>query len=519
MSNIKTRVGHSLQLLALLLLTACGGGGGGSGSGTHSNIVQSITITPSFISTNTNTSQQLTATATYADGAVADLTSIARWVSAAPTMVSVSNTGLTAAGATLHAGVQITASVGGAVGKSVVTVTDSAATLQAIVVTTQTIYTGHGWLPTTWASANFSNNTGQSPYTNVQWTLSGCTPANAASVNTDGMISANSAGTCSMVASSGAITSAPKTLTIRAPSLQSIAIIPAAPSVAAGTALQLTAMGTYIDGTKKNIASLLQWSSGNTAAVNVDNAAIKGRVSGVAAGSVTITATAIVLGSDPPVTPATTTVTVPGSAPLQTTLNALPSDDNTVMYSSLVAARQTTVYQTVAMLTNPAIAVGCAWYYSPAIGFAPERMDASCSEARLKFNLAALAGKTIISATLRLQTSSVGVGIVPRQWIVRALASSWSGASLTWVNSRGSQYYVYSQSNHNAPASIGQVIDIDQTDTVRNWVAGTYQNYGLEFVLSNYLLPNINTISLDQFEFHSSEDVSGREPRLSVTYQ
>ena len=134
-------------------------------------------------------------------------------------------------------------------------------------------------------------------------------------------------------------------------------------------------------------------------------------------------------------------------------------------------------------------------------------------------NISTCLGRSLQSLALLLQASSVGVGIVPRQWHVRAVASSWSGTSLTWYNSRGSQYYVYSQSVHNAPASIGQVIDIDQTDTVRNWVAGTYQNNGLEFILSNYLLPNINTISLDQFEFHSSEDVSGRGPKLSVTYQ
>ena len=185
------------------------------------------------------------------------------------------------------------------------------------------------------------------------------------------------------------------------------------------------------------------------------------------------------------------------------------------MYSSLVPSRRTTVYSTVAMLSNPAVAVGCAWYYSLVL----HQMDASCSEAKLKFNLAALAGKTIVSATLRLQASSVGVGIVPRQWYVQASITPWSGTTVTWDNSRYSLYYTYSRSVHNPPAYIGQIIDIDQTDTVRNWVAGTYQNNGLEFVLSDYSIPNMYDISLDQFEFHSSEDVGGRGPRLLVTYQ
>lgn len=54
---------------------------------------------------------------------------------------------------------------------------------------------------------------------------------------------------------------------------------------------------------------------------------------------------------------------------------------------------------------------------------------------------------------------------------------------------------------------------------MRNWVAGSYQNNGFEFVLGNYLIPNMYDISLDQFEFHSSEDSGGRGPKLIVTYQ
>jgi uncharacterized lipoprotein YajG len=276
-------------------------------------------------------------------------------------------------------------------------------------------------------------------------------------------------------------------------------------------------MGTYNDGTQRNVTNLVQWVSNNSAAVTVTNTGNKGLVAGVAAGSATITASQPfpAPATDPIYSPATVAVTVPGTPPAQAFSSLLPVEDNTVMYSSLVPARQTTVYSTVAMFTNPAVAVGCAWYYSLVL----HQMDASCSEGKLKFNLAALAGKTIVSATLRLQASSVGIGSVPRQWYVRAIASPWSGATITWDNSRSSQYYVYSQSVHNPPAYIGQIIDIDQTDTVRNWVAGTYQNNGLEFVLSNYSIPNMYDISLDQFEFHSSEDVGGRGPSLLVTYQ
>lgn len=429
-----------------------------------------------------------------------------------------SNTGLVAAGGTVQAGLTITASIGAAAGNSRVSVSSPAATLISISVPfNQTIYAGKSWLPTTWADAAFSNGTGQSPYTFVKWTVSGCTPANAAAANADGTIAANAQGSCTITASSGALTSAAKTLTIKTPAITSITILPAPVSLAVGGNLQLTVMGTYNDGTQRNVTNLVQWGSNNTAAVTVTNTGNKGLVAGVAAGSATITASQPfpAPATDPIYSPATVTVTVPGAPPAQASSSLLPVEDNTVMYSSLVPSRQTTVYSTVAMLTNPAVAVGCAWYYSLVL----HQMDASCSEGKLKFNLAALAGKTIVSATLRLQASSVGVGIVPRQWYVRAVSTPWSGATITWDNSRSSQYYVYSQSVHNPPTYIGQIIDIDQTDTVRNWVAGTYQNNGLEFVLSNYSIPNMYDISLDQFEFHSSEDVGGRGPRLLVTYQ
>lgn len=510
-----------------LLLSACGGGGGGGGGGSAStpgaNIVQFITVTPEYISTNTNTNQQLTATATYADGSTANVTSIASWVSAAPTVVSVSNTGLAAAGGTAQNGVNITASIGAATGKSRVSVTNPADALTAIIVPfNQTIYTGQSWLPTTWADANFANGTGVSPYTLVKWTISNCSPANAASVNADGTIAANAPGTCSITASSGAITSTAKTLTVKIPAITSITIIPSPVSLAVGGNLQLTVMGAYQDGTQKNVTNLVNWSSNNTAVVSVGNTAgNKGLVGGIAGGSATISASQPfpAPATDPVYSAATVTVTVPGTPPAQTTANLSPVEDNTLMDSSLVPARKTMVFGTYAMFSNPAIAVGCNWYWSPPIGYAPEHMDASCSEALLKFNLASLAGKTVINATLQLQTSRAGVGIVPRQWYVRAVSTPWSGASVTWDNSRSSRYYPHSQITMNPPTMIGQVVNINLTDIVRNWVAGSYQNNGLTFVLSDIQLPNIHAISSDQFEFHSSEDGGGRGPVLSVTYQ
>jgi hypothetical protein len=70
-----------------------------------------------------------------------------------------------------------------------------------------------------------------------------------------------------------------------------------------------------------------------------------------------------------------------------------------------------------------------------------------------------------------------------------------------------------------APTLIGQVYNLDQTATVRNWVSGAYANHGFAMGLSREQLRGCSCISLDHFEFHSREDAGGRGPKLVVTYQ
>lgn len=78
------------------------------------------------------------------------------------------------------------------------------------------------------------------------------------------------------------------------PTLQSISVSPAAPSIPAGFAQQFTASGTYSDGTAQDLTASAAWSSSNTSVATVSNAAgSQGRATGVAAGGpVTIAASA-----------------------------------------------------------------------------------------------------------------------------------------------------------------------------------------------------------------------------------
>ena len=73
-----------------------------------------------------------------------------------------------------------------------------------------------------------------------------------------------------------------------APTLSSIAVTPANPSVVAGATQQFTATGTYSDGSSQNLTSSVAWTSTSTAVATINSS---GLASAVSAGSTTIRAT------------------------------------------------------------------------------------------------------------------------------------------------------------------------------------------------------------------------------------
>ncbi len=109
--------------------------------------------------------------------------------------------------------------------------------------------------------------------------------------------------------SSSAVSSAP------AVTLKSIAVTPAAPSVAIGSTTQFVATGTYSDSTTQVITSSVSWTSGTPAAATI--VGTTGLATGVAVGTSTITAT---MGS----VTGTTTLTV--TAATAVSLTVTPSN-------------------------------------------------------------------------------------------------------------------------------------------------------------------------------------------------
>lgn len=160
------------------------------------------------------------------------------------------------------------------------------------------------------AAGHYSDGSTKDVTSSAQWTSSNTAIASIAS---PGVVKGMAAGTVTISASSGAM-SASATLTVNgsgsgtggggtggggtggggtggtgpAANLSVITISPSNPSVPVNTVQQLTATGSYTDGSSADLTSLVTWTSSSTAVATVD---ATGMVTGVAVGSASITAT------------------------------------------------------------------------------------------------------------------------------------------------------------------------------------------------------------------------------------
>ncbi len=116
--------------------------------------------------------------------------------------------------------------------------------------------------------------------------------------------------------------------TAEPPTLQSIAVTPANPTILAGGTQQFTATGTYSDGSTQNLTTQATWTSSNTAVATVNAA---GLATGASAGTATITATLGAVGGS-------TTLTVSPPPALTITTTALPDGAVATGYGATLAA-------------------------------------------------------------------------------------------------------------------------------------------------------------------------------------
>jgi hypothetical protein len=221
----------------------------------------SITVQSKGATVPLGESEQFSALGAYTDGSTADLTGVAGWTSSAPGVVAVNALGTAAARALGSAA--ISAAVGGITGTASLTV--SSASLVSI-----TVNASHPSLPLgspgqLTATGTYSDGTTKDLTGSATWTSS--SPGIVA-IAGGGAITTKSVGTATVSASSSGITGN-ASLTVSSASLVSIAVNASHAFLPLGSVGQLTATGTYTDGTTKDLTGSATWTSSSPGIVAI----------------------------------------------------------------------------------------------------------------------------------------------------------------------------------------------------------------------------------------------------------
>jgi uncharacterized protein YjdB len=317
--------------------------------------VATVDVTPATVTVGAGQTAQLTATPKSATGAPLTGRSIT-WISSNLAVATVSSTGLVTG---VSAGTAtITATSEGKSGQAAVTVTAAppvpVATVSVTPATASVVIGQTVQLAATPKDANGNTLSGRV----VTWSSSN---AAVATVSATGLVTGVSAGAATITAmSEGKTGTASITVTSPPPppppAVASVSVTPATASVVAGQTVQLTATPRDASGNALT-GRVVTWASSNTAVATVSSS---GLVSGVTAGSATITATsegqsgqaAVTVTAPPPVPVATVTVApatasvAPGQT-VQLTATTRDANGNTLTGRVVTWASSNTAVATV----------------------------------------------------------------------------------------------------------------------------------------------------------------------------
>ena len=258
-------------------VTAASEGRSASSSVTVTTVpVASVTVSPASGSLYVGQTVQLTATPR--DSAGTPLTGrVVTWSSGSTGVATVNGSGLvTGVGA---GSATITAASGGKTGTSAITVQSVSVASVTVSPASASRFVGQTVQLTATPKDSAGNPlTGQT----IAWSSDNST---VASVSTSGLVTASAAGSATITAASGG-KSGTSAITVAIVPVASVAVSPASPSVAVGSAVQLTAVARDSAGNTLP-GQTMNWSSSNTLIATVTSA---GLVTGGAVGSATITA-------------------------------------------------------------------------------------------------------------------------------------------------------------------------------------------------------------------------------------
>ncbi len=249
----------------------------------------SVTSTSPAMTMAAGSKLQLKATAVYSDQSTKDVTSSAAW-SSSNASITIDGAGLATAPTGSDATSTVSAAYSGMQGSAGLTI--KSASISAIVVSSASSTIGQA-VPTPFTAVG-TFGTGSAAFSQdisscATWSTS---VPSVATVDSNGVVTGLSKGTTDITAAWGGMTSAPVTLNVTGMALVSIVIQDqGGGGVYTGAMDYFTATGTFSDGTNtttEDLTKMVTWTSSAPSIATIDNT---GMAMGVAAGSVTITAT------------------------------------------------------------------------------------------------------------------------------------------------------------------------------------------------------------------------------------
>lgn len=242
----------------------------------------SIQLSPQSPTIPVGATQQFTATGVYTDGSTQDLTSSAAWSISASVVATINSSGLVAG---LFQGVATLQVSSGSV-NATTNLNVASAALVSIAISPASATIAVGTSQQYQATGTYSDGSTQNVTGFVAWSSATTT---VATINGAGLVLSISQGSTTVSANFEAI-SASVPLTIGPPSLISLSITPNLASLSIGGTQQLSATGTYSDGSTQNLTTSSSWTSSNGGVLAVSSS---GLATASAVGEVTITATSV----------------------------------------------------------------------------------------------------------------------------------------------------------------------------------------------------------------------------------
>jgi hypothetical protein len=231
-----------------------------------------VQVTPFTPTVPMNTQQQFVATAIYSDGTNVAVTGMATWFSSDMNVAQISNAaGSRGVATTLGKGTtKISATFNGVTGATTLTVTD--ATVTQIQVTPFAPSIPAGFDRQLSATAIYSDGTNRDVTALATWTSAEPMTASVSdTLATKGLVTGFAGGTATITAQYGGA-SGSTDVTVSSAALKTLAITPANATMMVGAALQLTATGTFDDGSSLDVTPFVTWTSTNLAVADVSNA-------------------------------------------------------------------------------------------------------------------------------------------------------------------------------------------------------------------------------------------------------